>query len=222
MDLIKDKTMLVGFGHKARMGKGTVVSTIYEMYKDQYNILVTGFGDALKEELNQVDQFEMALKLGIDYDFKADLTDPLCSSKHGKQSKLLQAWGQMKRQQDPFYWVKKVQAKIVEAKPTICLIHDMRYRNEYYFVKSVGGYTVRVRRQGFIDLSRDPKHISETDLDSAEFHIDINVLDGELDQLKKDAITSFEILLKHETPEIPDIEGVAIVESISKPMVVLA
>jgi len=203
--------MVVGFGAKARQGKNTAVSTIFDAYRHQYKIFVAGFGDALKEEVNALpDQYEACLRLGVAYDFNPDLTDPLCASKHGKQSKLLQAWGQLRRQENPFYWVNKVRDKILAAQPQIVLIHDVRFRNEFYFVKSVGGYCVRVRRQGFVDLSRDPNHISETDLDNAPFDVDINVLDGELDQLKRDAITVFDLLIQHETPVIPEMEGVVV------------
>ncbi len=177
-----DKTMIVGIGYKARQGKGEVATTIYNAYKDQYSILVVGFGDAVKEEVNAMpDQFEACLRYGIEYDFKADTSDSLCQTSHGKQSRLLQYWGNYRRQADPFYWVKKVRDKIQVAKPSVVLIPDMRYRNELAFVKASKGYTVKVTRQGFVDLSRDPNHISETDLDNVVFDAEINVLDGEIE-----------------------------------------
>lgn len=215
---INNNCMVVGLGSRARQGKGTVASTIYEAYKDKYDILVTGFGDALKEELNGHDQFELCMKLGVEYDFNAPTNDPLCNTKHGKQSKLLQRWGELRRQADDFYWVKKVRDKLISVKPQVAIIHDLRYLNEFYFVKSCGGYCVKVSRRGFVDLSRDPNHISETNLDNIQFDVDINVLDGELEQLKRDAITVFELLVAQENKVIPELEGVAE----AKPMVVLA
>jgi len=196
--------LIIGFGHKARQGKGTVVQTIIDYAKDKYDIRSYGFGDELKKEVNQVDQFEACMKAGLKYDFTPPMDDPLCPTKHGKQSVLLQWWGAMRRKQDPFYWVKKVATQITKDQPRVVLIHDVRYKNEFAFISSLNGFLVKVSRHGFIDLTRDPRHISETDLENTVFPFEINVLDGELDQLKKDAVTCFDMIVDFVTPKPDD------------------
>lgn len=203
---IKDKTLVIGVGYKARQGKGTVVSAMADYSRSLYDTRVYGFGDVLKEEVNEMDQFEACMKCGVEYDFNPDMTDPLSQTKHGKQSRLLQYVGELRRKQDSFYWVKRVIEKIVNDKPRVAIIHDLRYKNEYALVKALGGYTVKVTRTGFIDLSRDPKHISEVDLDTTEFDFDINVADGNIEELKNDAIVVFKTIEFQVTPQMKEIE----------------
>lgn len=207
-------TLVVGVGYKARHGKNTVSETIVEAYRNQYNIHLYAFGDALKREVNEVDQLEVCLRNGIEYDFNPDMTDPKCQTKHGKQSKLLQWWGtEYRRKQNPFYWVKKLGDQLIADKPQIAIISDMRFKNEYYFVKASGGFVVKVNRQGFIDLTRDPHHRSEVELDGMDFDIEINVLDGEVEELKKDALIGFQMILDKMNPEVPTgMEGLVEVE----------
>lgn len=213
MDKINQKTLVIGFGHKARQGKNTAVSTIYDTYKDKYDIRVYGFGDSLKEEVNKEDQLAICLENGIEYNINPPMDDPLCNTKHGKQSRLLQFWGEYRRKQDNFYWVKKVADKIMADKPAVALIHDVRYRNEAAFVKACGGYIVRVRREGFIDSGRDPNHTSEVELNNTRWDVDINVLDGAVEDLKRDALLAFESIVATVTPHIEDMPDVALVLS---------
>jgi hypothetical protein len=77
----------------------------------------------------------------------------------------------------------------------------MRMTNEMIYVKGNGGHTVNVQRHGFVDLTRDPNHPSETELDNYAYDITVMVADGELDQLKKDAIFVFEHILSLYTPD---------------------
>lgn len=185
--------VVIGFGYRARQGKDVCVSTIIAEHPE-LNIARIAFADALKEEVNQFDQFELCLRHGLEYDFKPFMEDPLCNTKHGKQARLLQFWGAYRRSTDPFYWIKKMRDKIDETRPTVVLIPDMRYKNEFYYVKAMGGFVVKVTRQGFVDLTRDPKHISEVDLDGMQFDYEIHVGEGEVEQLKKDALTVFNLI----------------------------
>lgn len=206
--------VVIGFGHKARQGKGTVVETIVDAYKGEYDVRAYGFGDELKAEVNQFDQLEFCLRNGIQYDYDRPMTDPLCQTEHGKQSRLLQFWGDYMRQRDNFYWVKKLGASISKDRPRIALIHDVRYKNEFAFVKAMGGFMVRVQRLGYTDLSRDARHISEVDLDNVKFDIEITVNDGEIEQLKNDAITVFNLVLAQYQPKEEELPGVIVQEAV--------
>jgi hypothetical protein len=193
-------TILVAFGHKARHGKDTAVKAIIDKFGSQYDIRRYSFADGIKRELEGLNQFEICWRNGIKFDSDPDMTDPLCPK--GKQSALLQYWGQMKREEDPFYWVNKLRASIAADQPQIALISDMRALNELLYVKSMRGYTVKVTRQGFVDLSRDPNHVSETALDRVEFDYEISVLEGQVEQLKLDACEIFQMIVDAQQPNV--------------------
>jgi hypothetical protein len=205
-------TVIIGVGYKARHGKGTVCKTILEANKDKYDIREYGFGDQLKEEVNTAAEeaggmfalFTQLATVGVvfkgferikipewvKYDPQADTSDPL--SPLGKQRSLLQWWGtEFRRAQDPFYWVKAMKNRLELEEPQIALISDLRFQNEFLWVKANGGFTVRVDREGYTNVSEVSSHSSENQLSLAPFDFEIHVNDGELDTLKADALTVF-------------------------------
>lgn len=194
------QTIYVAFGYKARHGKGTAVQAIIDKFGGQYDIREYQFSHELKKEVSAMNQFEVCWRNGIKYDTEPDMTDPRCQGKDGKQPALLQFWGQKRREEDPFYWINKLRAQIAEDQPQVALVSDMRQFNELLWIKANKGYTVKVSRQGFIDLSRDPNHLTEVQLDRVEFDFDINVLEGELEELKRDACEVFQMILDAQNP----------------------
>jgi hypothetical protein len=198
-------TTIIALGNKARQGKDVVCSAMVKEFSKLYDIRKYGFGVQLKQELNELDQFEVCLKAGIQYDINPPMDDPHCQTKHGKQSRLLQWYGAYKREKDKIYWIKRLDAVIKRDKPQFAIITDMRYQNEFMWVKSHKGHTVKVVRQGFVDLSRDPAHLSEVDLDNVVFDYEINVPEGNVPQLKKDAIEVFNMIVTDITPRVDDL-----------------
>jgi hypothetical protein len=145
-----DGVTVIGFGHKARHGKDTAVAAI-----------VTAIPGAMR------------------FSFADDLY-AVCRVLHGmttKDAPLLQKVGLgMRETVDPAVWIKAVYAKILEHRPRIALISDVRFPNEMAFVKALGGTTVKVERRNergglFIDPSRPADHPSETALDDAEWDV---------------------------------------------------
>jgi hypothetical protein len=205
------ETLLIGFGLKARSGKDTAVKAIVEAYRDKYDVRRYALADELKLEVAEIDQVEYCLRHGIEYDFSPDMTDPLCQTRHGKQSHLLQHYGtEYRRASDPFYWVNKLRKRIAEEKPQIALISDMRFKNEYFWIKAFGGFTVKVTRHGYVDLSRSATHASETELEGTLFDYEITCMDGEVEQLKHDARTVFEMIIEQVTPKMPDLPNLVV------------
>jgi hypothetical protein len=49
--------------------------------------------------------------------------------------KMLQAWGQVRREQDPLYWIKLLNKKIQNNQSDILFIDDLRYRNEAQWLR---------------------------------------------------------------------------------------
>lgn len=227
--------LVIAFGHKAKRGKDTAAQHIIENRTAPFlNIKRYAFADDLKREVNAAaeehggmlglfDQLTrvgaplpglrfLKLPLSVAYDPSPDMTDPL--SPLGKQRKLLQWWGTEYRRNNfhRMYWVKSVNNAIFTDRPDIALITDMRFMSEVVWVNSMRGYTVRVDRVGFPDLDTNPEHDSEHELDSYTYNFEINVRDGDLEILKEDALTVFDMILKHVSVDPIDLEGARVVE----------
>lgn len=152
------------------------------------------------------------IEVPVQYDADADMTDPLCPL--GKQRELLQWWGtEFRRNQDLNYWVDKLQAVIEEEKPAIALITDVRFPNEVSWIKSsIDNCVVRVDRLGYASLT--PNHVSEHALDwmdDSDWHYILQIPDGEIEELRRDAIVVFDLIIDSLTP--PDLSDTARVEN---------
>lgn len=186
------QTIIVGLGHKARSGKGKAAEFITEAY-DEYDIRSYGFSEELKRDVLGRES-ELCIEHGVTYDMNPDRTDPICTGPAGKQVHLLQFWGQYKRQQDAFYWIHKLARRISEDQPQVALVTDLRYKNEAAWIKSQGGYVLKIERPGFVDPSRDPNHISEVDLDGYKGW-DYVVSASNLDDLRTASLQVFQMIL---------------------------
>jgi hypothetical protein len=184
------QSLIIGLGHKARQGKDQAAKFITEAFSDRYRIKTYSFADALKRELCGK-EYDLCLRYGVTYDYDPDMSDPLCYSIHGKQSRLLQFYGDLKRRQDAFYWIHKTCEDIVRDSPQIAIIPSVRYVNEAYWIKSTGGYVIDVVRPGYIDPSRDPNWVSETQLDGFAFDAVLTARSGEHQSLRRQALGVF-------------------------------
>lgn len=164
------ESIIFGFGHRARSGKDTAVAEIVKQRAYLYDVRRYAFADELKREVNAcLDAFpaghrdfrylwdrnyqlvredgEFVCLLDypwVQYEENADMSDPLCP--YGKQRTLLQWWGtEFRRNVNPDYWIKKLAKVLEREKPEIACIADMRFPNEFEFVKQYGE-TFRVDR----------------------------------------------------------------------------
>lgn len=110
----------------------------------------------------------------------------------GKQRTLLQWWGtEYRRSVEENYWVRQLAEQIEKEKPAYALITDCRFPNEFAWVQSVGGKTVRVDRKDLPAIST-ASHASETAL-AGDFPWDyILTNDGTLEEFKEGALTLFD------------------------------
>lgn len=224
------KTLPIAFGYRMRSGKDQAVKAIIEARSDKYDVRRYAFADELKREVN-----EAAVKAGgmsqlfcklaacgvplqnggalplpawVCYDPDADMTDPFCPL--GKQRKLLQWWGtEYRRATDPFYWVNKLQARLEEEQPHIALIPDLRFTSEVTWIAGNKGFIVRMDRVGYTP-NENTAHESEQQLawmGDDEWHYIIACPDGDLDELKRDALFVFDHIVELLTPpDLRDIE----------------
>jgi hypothetical protein len=188
--------IILGWGHRARQGKDTVCAEILTQRSDRFDVRKYAFGDEVKREVEAIGAEKIALQYGIPLDPNPDMSDPLCPS--GKQSRVLQFWGtDVRRAQDPWYWLRKVAQRIEAEKPQIALISDVRFLNETFFPKACGGYVVKVSRKGFLDPSRDPNHPSEAELDNFDgWDFIIEAEEGDLPGLKADGLWIFDTVVQ--------------------------
>lgn len=208
------KSVIFGFGHRARSGKDTAVAAIVEQrLKEPYaDIRPYSFARALKEEVTAAalncggmdalwnPEMEFYQENGnfiklppwVTFDPQAPMDDPLCPL--GKQRTLLQWWGtEFRRNVNPNYWVGKLGDIIAKEKPEYALISDMRFPNEKAFVEKYG-HAIRVDRPGLEPLQ--VAHISESALaDVPDWNWDaILKNDGTLEEFKSKAVKLFDLL----------------------------
>lgn len=219
--------LIIAFGHKARRGKNSVANAIIAARGGRYDIRSYALADKLKQEVNEaaiqygsmyglITEMKRQGKLPdwVKYDPDPDMTDPLCPM--GKQRTLLQWWGsEFRRAQNPFYWIKGLFRTFDAEKPQVALVTDMRFFNEMYAFKSPRpdriGFCVRLDRIGFKDTANgtNSEHHSENELDEAkvdgrQYDYAIEVADGNLEELEKDAVILFDMIVDSLTPPPPD------------------
>jgi hypothetical protein len=204
-------TIVVGFGFQARHGKDTAVKAIVDAREKSMDVRRYAFADALKREVNDaasanggmqgiINRMRNVMPDWVVYDPNPDMTDPLCPL--GKQRTLLQWWGtEYRRRTDPYYWVKQLYKTLQKEDPQVALISDMRFPNEFQWVKSLDGRTVKVVRCDFYDAALNTGHESECALKDAVFDYTILAGDGQVDHLKQCAVECFDMICKEfETP----------------------
>lgn len=148
--------LVIGLGHRKRVGKDTLAAGIIGSRSLRYNIRRIAYADALKNELTAafVDLFPNSRNPGVDSEavlrgkwtqfcrhFGIQLTRPvdvefgtdlLCP--YGKCRQAAQWWGtEFKRAIDPNYWTNKMEEAICRAafdRVDAVLITDMRFPNE--------------------------------------------------------------------------------------------
>lgn len=149
-----NKQILIGISGKAKTGKNTLAEYIAEILHEKYNITSCqlSFADALKDEVAKATG---ATRASID--LNKEIYRPL-----------LQGWGTWRRNMYNDYWVQKVLAKLLKINDIrVAMITDVRFINEANYIKSLGGYLIRLTRV----TGRTDNDISEIELDNYEFPI---------------------------------------------------
>jgi hypothetical protein len=164
------KTIIFGFGHKARHGKDSACRIIREQLGHLYDIRQYSFAEALKREVIEMgNQRTLCEMVDLPYDENPPMDDPLLPPPHGKQRRLLQWWGTEFRRVKfgTNYWVDRTAARIAADNPQIAVISDMRFKNEFDMVKS-NGFTINMQRPDFV-YETGMTHASELELDGAPY-----------------------------------------------------
>lgn len=157
--------VVIGIGHKARVGKDTAAAYLVK----HYGATRMGFADAL---------YHVAR---------------VCHGMKEKDGILLQVLGtNIYRYQDPDIWVDTLYRDICDRRPQLVVVPDCRFPNELDMVKGMGGYAIKILRfnadaSPFVAPDRPADHPSETALDACEdWDLVITAKSGELDKIYRE------------------------------------
>lgn len=166
---------IIGFTGKKGTGKSTACSYLEEFY----GFKRVNFKDALIKELKQ--HYGLLLEeLSIIY---AMSVDQLFEIKPQAVRKLMQSHGQMRREENPEYWVIQWKLAVVDALANgfeKITTDDTRYLNETIAIKGWNGAVVQIIRT---DMVHTDTHISETEMDMIEPDFQIVCAGGDHDHL---------------------------------------
>lgn len=101
--------------------------------------------------------------------------------------RILQWWGtEYRRAQDPDYWTKAWDRKVVEfdLDQMLVLVDDVRFGNELDMIRAHAGLIVKIERPGFDGANQ---HSSETSLDDYAAWDGVIVNDGSLAEFQRKA-----------------------------------
>jgi len=157
--------IIIALSGKKRSGKNTVAALAGKLLK--FSSKEYAFATALKQEVARI--CGVTVK---DIEADKELYRPL-----------LQSWAEYQRKtKGEDYWVRKVALQLKNETVDAVFITDLRYKNEYNFLRMCGAILVRVSRPSdSID-----KHISEVDLDDVYEWSSIILNTGTLDHLAHD------------------------------------
>jgi len=159
--------IVVGLGYRMRVGKDSVADVLVR----RYGFVRRGFADALKDEV--LDRLPRTLGAYLEHhEGLEDTVDRRWQLVYGFKPDLiralLQEYGtEVRRADDPRYWVKKVARWVEDCRPQRLVVPDVRFRNEVEFVRALGGRYVRVDRPGVEPVALGT-HASESELNGAE------------------------------------------------------
>ena len=173
--------IIIGLSGKMGSGKNYIAEKIiYPSYKDEYNILIIGFGDLMKNEL-------YARDTTLSYD---ELYDHKTFETRNKLQQYGTENGRDKYHQD--IWVRGLDIQVETFRRRsndncIIIVCDVRFQNEAEFIIKKGGKLIRIvaedrtneryLREAKGDIEQSQKiatHRSETELDSYKFDYIIN------------------------------------------------
>ena len=148
--------MIIGLSGKKRSGKDTVADIVCNMYP---STIKYAFASPLKLEVATATGFSLKYIEEHKSNFRL----------------ILQGWGTDFRREiyGKDYWIRKMEEalKLILSTHEHVVIPDVRFLNEYEFVKSLGGVMIRIERA--VDYS--DTHVSENELDHTTFdHVIVN------------------------------------------------
>lgn len=155
---------LIGISGKIGSGKSTLAEYLSEIIWNDLCIdsMVVSIGDAVKEECAAV--FGFPVKYAYTQAGKNTFIPVPAQGKHMTIRKILQWWGTdiMRTLVDEDYWIKVLDQRLGDG---VIIIDDIRFPNEADYIKSKGGYLIRLDTTYTETSEKLAYHLSETALD---------------------------------------------------------
>ena len=127
---------IIGIAGNARSGKDTVGTLIKNIYEEQWHkVALVSFAAVLRDEINDFCLEKLGISSYTTDDKEKKIIRPL-----------LVCWGtEIRRAIDENYWIKALDQNMNDAE-TLYIITDLRFVNEYDFIKSHSGATLYLER----------------------------------------------------------------------------
>lgn len=123
---------IIGLCGVARCGKDTFFKISQKLLQNKVPLAKHSFAFALKQELDMLCKEQLGFSSFTEDSFQKELI-----------RETLASWGQLRRLQNPLYWVEKIQNNFIEG---INFITDVRFENEINFIKNNGGKIIFIHR----------------------------------------------------------------------------
>lgn len=129
---------IIGIAGNARSGKDTVGGLLKDIFEKQgHNVRVVSFAAALRNELNDFCMEKLGISSYTTDDAEKKIIRPF-----------LVCWGtEIRRAIDESYWIKALEHSMSnDVSDTLYIVTDLRFENEFNWIKSIGGHTVYLER----------------------------------------------------------------------------
>lgn len=169
-------TLVIGLGHRARHGKDSAA-----------RILIDTFGPGTVQRFSFADDLYAVCRV--------------LHGMRGKDAPLLQRVGlEMRENVGRDVWVSAVYSKLLDARPPVAVITDVRFPNELDFVRALGGACWRVRRlladgTPYVAPDRPADHVSEVALEHADWDLTIENPDGDPEEFRTRVLCAYQALV---------------------------
>jgi len=127
---------IIGIAGNARSGKDTVGTLLKNIFEEQgQKVSIVSFAAALRDELNSFCLEQLGISSYTTDDEEKKIIRPL-----------LVCWGtEIRRSINDSYWIEALE-QTMNDKETLYIITDMRFTNEYDFIKANSGSTIYLER----------------------------------------------------------------------------
>jgi hypothetical protein len=188
------KKLILAFSGKKCSGKTTACEYCKkEIEKAGFSVDTINFADTLKEIV--LDCFVANSNITVGDLSKEEYKNIKTDSQYTIRELLQHIGTDLFRSIDKNCWVNALKSKIDRSDADVILIGDLRFRNEFSFLREAGACMIRLTRQ----ISSD-NHSSETDLDSVAEYTAANGIPvlGVLNTLACDDSGAFDWLIDNE------------------------
>lgn len=183
---------VIGLMGYAQAGKDSVAKVLVE----KHGLTRYAFADALKDQVLQLNPTLWTDECGCCSYTLQEAVDQYGWERvkgmyGGEARRLLQVYGQMRRDENPGYWINKIEQKI-PAKYGNFVITDIRHENEVDYIRAYKGKIVLVERPGFgpINGHASDRPIWESYRCRPDYiihnHSDVSTLEGITSMLARD------------------------------------